>query len=443
MLALIASGGPAGADAVASPLLPATPLTSASRVTTAGRVTAATQVTPAPGPTVTVVGTGFGHGVGMSQFGALGMAVAGSSTSAILRHYYAGTSVTAVPDNVDLRVNVIDRATSLALRTEPIAAGGGTLQLIDSSRRVSVLQPGGAVGVGLAGGRLRVTVTSPSGQVRSFTTGALTVRWSGARGLPGPASALGVSSNGSNEGLPAPKLRQYRHGVLSLVPVRSGGRVRIAGVLTLNLHREYLRGIAEVPPAWHSSALKAQVIAARTYALSEYRGGASPACGGCHLWDDQRSQVYRGWDAERDGARWVQAVGATHTSSTRGLAVTYRGSPIRAYYSSSSGGRTRDARTVWGTAVPYLRSAPDLWSADPAVNPKYALWRRTVPMAKAAAVFGLPDVASIVVTRKDGAGAALAVTATSTGGRRSTVSGARLRSALRLPAVWFRAFEVS
>ncbi len=402
----------------------------------------------ATGATVTVTGSGFGHGVGMSQFGALGMAKAGASTNSILRHYYSGTTVARYPDNVDLRVNVVDRGTSVALRTEAIADGGGAMQLVDGGRRVTSLGPGAAVRVTLIGGRLRVGVTPPAGQARSFTTGALTVRWSGARGLRGPASVLAVSSDGTNEGSTASKQRRYRHGALRLVPVRrtnsaSTGRTRIAGVLTLNLHREYLRGIAEVPQSWHSSALKAQVTAARTYALSEYRGGTSTACGGCHLWDDQRSQVYRGWDAERVAPRWVKAVAATQTSSTRALVVLHRGRPIRAYYSSSSGGRTRDARSTWGTAVPYLRGAPDPWSIDGAINPRFARWRRTVPMATVTSVFGLPDVASIAVTRKDRAGAALAVTATSADGRRATVSGARLRSKLRLPAVWYRSFELS
>ena len=79
--------------------------------------------------TVTVTGSGFGHGVGMSQFGALGMARAGASAGTILRHYYTGTTVAAHPDAMDLRVNVVDRGTSVELRTEAISRGGGAMHL--------------------------------------------------------------------------------------------------------------------------------------------------------------------------------------------------------------------------------------------------------------------------------------------------------------------------
>lgn len=402
----------------------------------------------ADGRTVTVAGSGFGHGVGMSQFGAYGMARGGSTAGQIMRHYFPGTSLAAHSDNVDLRVNVVDRGTSVDLGTAAISTGGGALQIVDGGGRTTGLPRGSAVRVTMSGGRLKVTTRPTSGRATSFITGALTVRWSGARGLGGPASALTVRSTSANATSTSSKRRSYRYGVLRLVPVRradsdSATRTRIAGVLTLNLHREYLRGLAEVPQSWPMAALQAQVIAARSYALTDRRGGTSATCGGCHLWDDTRSQVYRGWDHERVAPRWLRAVTATQRSSTKALTVLYRGAPVRTYYFSSSGGRTRAAGTVWGRSAPYLRGVSDPWSVRRAVNPRYALWRRTVAMKKVASVFGLADVASIRVTRKDAAGAALTVTATSSGGTRATVSGSAFRSRLRLPAQWFRSFTVS
>jgi SpoIID/LytB domain protein len=139
----------------------------------------------------------------------------------------------------------------------------------------------------------------------------------------------------------------------------------------------------------------------------------------------------------------VAAVGATQTSSTRGLALLYHGAPVRAYYSSSSGGRTRDAQSAWGTAVPYLRSVSDPWSVDPSVNPGYAHWQRTVSRAKVATVFGLSDVESIEVTDHDRSGAAVTVTATASDGTQRSLGGSTLKSRLSLPAPWYSGFDLN
>jgi hypothetical protein len=95
------------------------------------------------GAVVTVTGAGFGHGVGLSQYGALGMARKGASMRQILTHYYAGTSIASYPDDVDLRVNVVDRGTSVSLRTEALAHGGGAMQLITGGGQ-AIAVPAGA-----------------------------------------------------------------------------------------------------------------------------------------------------------------------------------------------------------------------------------------------------------------------------------------------------------
>lgn len=397
---------------------------------------------------VTVTGSGFGHGVGMSQYGALGMARDGESLRSILTHYYSGTTVAGYADNVDLKVNVVDRGTSVTLDTRALADGGGAMQVVTGGGEVVDLPAGSTADVTIEGSALKVVLNPANGSEREFTTGALTVRWSGARGLAGPASVLGVTSRSANAASTSSKARSYRWGTLRLVPVdRTDSddvvRTRIEGVALLNLHREYLRGLAEVPSSWPSAALQAQVVAARNYALTEYQAGTDALCGGCHLWDDTRSQVYRGWGTESVAPRWVTAVLATQTSRTAGLTVLYQGSPVRAYYSSSSGGRTRDAESAWGKPVPYLVSVKDPWSVDPSVNPSYARWQRTVPMAKVASLFGLPDVASLKVSEKDRSGAAVTVTATADDGTTADLPGATVRSKLGLPAPWLTSFEIA
>jgi len=401
---------------------------------------------PAPSPApadgvVTLTGSGFGHGVGLSQYGAYGMAEQGASASTILRHYYAGTSVTGYPDNVDLRVNVVDRGSRVTLRTSALAAGGGAFQLFASGGAVVKLAAGDVATVTPTDGGLAVAVTRADGTASALTTTSLGVRWSGARAMAGPATVLLVDSRSANAASTSGKSRQYRWGSLSLSSVRrneSDGAVRsrIEANALLNLHGEYLRGIAEVPFSWPDATLRAQVVAARNYALEQV-GHTLSGCNGCNLWDDTRSQVYRGWETESIGARWVQAVIATQTSRTRGLAVLYQGSPITAYYSSSTGGRTRNSEQVWGTVVPYLRSVDDRWSKDPSVNPRYASWTRTVPMAKVLAVFGLPDLVRLEVSERDAAGAVTELRATASDGTVKILPGSVLRgSTFGLPAQW-------
>jgi hypothetical protein len=116
-------------------------------------------------------------------------------------------------------------------------------------------------------------------------------------------------------------------GALELV--RAGGGLAVLNEVGLE---DYVRGIAEVPSSWPMEALKAQAIAARTYALHE-RGSPPPGAAelGAHICATQACQVYVGLAKERGevGDRWVAAVNAT-----RGQVLTRRGAPIKAMYSS-------------------------------------------------------------------------------------------------------------
>jgi stage II sporulation protein D len=429
-----------GAGVLAPVAMGATPASAVVRTAAAGITSGS----------VTLTGAGFGHGVGMSQYGAYGMARDGSSVQKILTHYYSGTTVTGHQDDVDLKVNVVDRGSQVALSTTALAAGGGALELISSGGVVFDLPVGSKATVTPVGTMLSVDTASAGGTARTFTTSALTVRWSGGRGRSGPASTLTVASRSANATTTWGKTRSYRWGSLQLTAIprsETDGvtRSRIAAVAVMSLHSEYLRGIAEMPSSWPAAALQAQVVAARNYALAAYQRGTLSNCGGCNVWDDTRSQVYRGWAKESEagyGSRWVAAVNATQTSSTQGLTVLYQGSVVAAYFSSSSGGRTRDAASAWGSAVPYLVSVPDPWSIDPAVNPGYSHWTRSVPVPTLLSMFGLSDITQLAVTKKDTGGAMVSVAATSSDGSVRTVTGSTFSHGLALPAPWVNAFAL-
>jgi stage II sporulation protein D (peptidoglycan lytic transglycosylase) len=115
---------------------------------------------------------------------------------------------------------------------------------------------------------------------------------------------------------------------------------------------DYVKGVAEMPSTWPAEALRAQAIAARTYAAWQLRAGppAEVAAMGAQICATEGCQVYAGLAKERQehGAAWVAAV-----ESTRGQVVLYRGAPIVAKYSSSNGGRSV------GGGKPYLRAVDD------------------------------------------------------------------------------------
>lgn len=133
--------------------------------------------------------------------------------------------------------------------------------------------------------------------------------------------------------------------------------------------KEYVKGVvaAEMPAAFHPEALKAQAVAARTYAVRRMRslGGAGcpahPEADVCT--DPAQGQAYatpeelrQRWGPLGYLYYWPRIQEAVE--ATRGLILTYAGQPIDAVYHSTSGGRTEDAVAVWGRWVPYLVSVP-------------------------------------------------------------------------------------
>ena len=171
------------------------------------------------------------------------------------------------------------------------------------------------------------------------------------------------------------------------VGAASGG---LATVNELGLD-DYLQGLAEVPPTWPAEAMRAQAIAARTYALHEIQSSvATPFRGaGAQICATDSCQVYTGMARERqDGAQaWNAAVVATS-----GQVVLYKGAPINAKYSASNGGRTSAG------SEPYLRSVGD---PDDAASP-YHHWHYTLPLAAFAPVLGVTAPATLVSLVRDG-----------------------------------------
>jgi SpoIID/LytB domain protein len=375
-------------------------------------------------------GSGYGHGVGMSQMGARAKALAGESATAILQYYYTGTLVETVTDTQILRVNIGNLLTSAKLRSDSKDANlqlflgdlGETqtaVPLLTFPRRTSL-------NLDLIEGVIAVSTTRGS-VTKAITSGtSFTLRWSGTRYQEGPLTVVSLTTGATT--------KRYRHGQISLKVIRDkkvGKRLSI--INSVRLQDEYLWGIGEVPSSWPSQALEAQAIASRTFAMAKSTK-IRTACD-CHLYATISDQNFAGYSKEsepRFGEIWKAAV-----NRTAGMVVTYGGTPITAYFSSSSGGTTETSEHAWGTATPYTMSVPDSASVDIAFNPRFANWTREIPQSVVAQAFALPDVLSLNVLSVNPAGSVALIQAISSDGSFAVLRGETFRSRSKLPSAWF------
>jgi stage II sporulation protein D len=357
---------------------------------TAGLLAAA----PAHGAArLTIRGAGFGHGVGMSQYGALGLAQHGDAYDAILAHYYSGTALGET--DPAHRVRVLLQSTFTARFSGADRAG---TRALSPSRTYSARAHGGG----------QVDLLNASGRRIGTFAGPLQVAG------PGAVRLAGRAGNGRSDG-------GYR-GILELRPGVLGG-LDVVNDLPLE---DYVRGVVswESPSSWPLEALKAQAVAARTYAITTKRSGAFDQ------YPDTRSQMYGGVAAET--ASTDRAV-----AETAGQVVTYGGEPVVTYFFSTSGGRTENVEnTVLGTTPrPWLKSVADPYDG---VSPRHTWQPVTLSLASAQAkLSGLVKgrLRGIQVIKRGRSPRIVAADVVGSGGR-TRVSGATLRARLGLFDTW-------
>jgi stage II sporulation protein D len=175
-----------------------------------------------------------------------------------------------------------------------------------------------------------------------------------------------------------------------------------------------------MPGNWPLEALKAQAVAARTYALAGLVQGRP-----FDLYSDWRSQVYYG--VEEEASAPTRAV-----RETRGQILTFEGLPAQTVYFSSSGGRTRSALDVYGTDVPYLVAVDDPWD-EVEGNPNHRWQPVALTGVKLAAALKLPGriVDATATVGTDGRPTAVAFTAATGAVTRLTARELRTRLGLR------------
>jgi stage II sporulation protein D len=277
---------------------------------------------------LTITGAGFGHGIGMSQYGTYGYSLHLKTYDFILGHYYTGTSLAALDANPEVKVLLQGGKKSISF-SGGLNAGD---QKLDPAQTYSVrrtadgleLRDATGASVGTVAGTLRVD--APIGQALRLN---------------------GTSVPGIRDGL-------YRG---SLLISASGPGLVAVNALDLE---DYVRGVVsgESPSAWPTEALKAQAVAARTYAITSHAGGAV-----FDQYADTRSQVYRGVSGETPSTDAA-------VLATKGQVVTYGGQPVTTYFFSTSGGETEDVENsfVGSQPKPWLKAVQDPFDT---VSPKH------------------------------------------------------------------------
>ena len=333
---------------------------------------------PAAAATLFVIdGRGWGHGVGMSQWGARGYAEQGWRYDRILSHYYRGTRLQAVPAR-PVRVLLAEGRPLVTIRsTKPF-------RVVDARGKKKTLKAG-----------LQRLVPARVAKLKL----KLPLRYE-----PG-AAPLQLDGEA------------YRG---ALVVHRVGGRLTVVNKLPLD---RYLRGVVpwEMPDEWPAEALRAQAVVARSYALATLKPGTL-----FDLYPDTRSQVYGGIAAEEDTTN--RAIG-----STAGQVVSWRGRVATTFYHSTSGGRTTSNAEAWpgATPVPYLVPVGDPFDRAS----KHHRWG-PFELTPAEAGRRLGGAVRDLVVSRGASGRAVEVTIEGESGSRR-MDATAFRRALDLRSTWF------
>jgi SpoIID/LytB domain protein len=354
-------------------------------------------------------GSGYGHGVGMSQIGARSRALDGESATAILNYYYKDVQVVPYADTQTIRVNIAHLVKSVAFTTH---TPGARIDVFEGDIGNSTQ----SLPISSFATKKRATFTIASMPKQK----ALTVRWIG-------ENPIITMTQGS-------AATKYKYGYITIKVLKGA----LVVTNTLSLRDEYLWGISEVPSSWPAAALEAQAIASRSYALSKL-GLIRPSCD-CQVYSHISDQNFVGYSKEsepRFGHFWKDAVSRTIIDTSTSLVVLSNGKPAQAYFFSSSGGATQTTRDAWGEATAFTQSVPDSASVDITLNPRFASWKASSTQELVAKAFLLPNVVSLEILSRNQAGAVTYIAATSSEGVTKKLRGDTFRSRVKLPSPWF------
>ena len=379
-VALLALGGFASSIYAARPArgVPSGPTTATTG--DAGTTGATPSITVSTAPTVLAFsGHGYGHGLGMSQWGAAGYAGHGLAYDRILAHYYPGT--------------VLGRARPRTVRV-----------LLAQERKTTIASSSAVV------------VTDDGGSRAELPAGKLVLK-----------PALAVADHPEL----APPLTFTSVSPLSLDGHPYRGRLVLSSydrlVTTVDVVglEQYVQGVvpAEMPSNWPAAALEAQAVAARSYALANLAKGKP-----FDLYGDVRSQVYGGVSVESEAT-------SAAVDATKGQVLLYRGKVADTLFHSSSGGRTVSSLEATGLDVPYLVSVADPYDT---LSPYHDWGPVLLDANKVRKRLKLGSPITELQTADGPSGRLKTLALTTADGSTATFTGMQLRTLLGLRSTWFQ-----
>jgi SpoIID/LytB domain protein len=333
-----------------------------------------------------VGGHGFGHGVGMSQYGAYGYALHGKDYRFILAHYYQGTTIGSAPQS-RVRVLLTIAGGDVTFKKATTACG----RTLNPAKPYRAHLVGGGVQLLSSTGR---TLKNCGPKLKAKGQGRVRIRGNGA----------------------------YR-GALVVMPTSGGGSLNVINALDID---RYVQGViaGEMPSSWPIEALKVQAVAARSYALAGEVSG-----NGFDLYDDTRSQVYNGIGGETAATNR-----AAH--ATKHEVVLYNGEVATTYYSASSGGQTENVEFGFGggSPVPYLKAVDDPYDTTSPLH----TWSRTFTQGQIESRLSRylkGNLQDIQITKTGVSPRIVSANVVGSGGT-TKVTGSQLQSALGLYSTW-------
>lgn len=364
-------------------------------------------------------GRGWGHGIGMSQYGADGYARQGWTSDRIIQHYYQGTVVAPRPVDGPTDLRVLLQSQLAPARIEMTSAG-----IVRQGIATLDLLPGDVVEMRSSGPFL--VATRVRAGVKSQIVAAANAE---------DATIVPAVDGGARILFAADHARSGTSFRGMLTGHRFDGKVSVFNTVPFE---SYLRGVVpdEMPPSWHPEALEAQAIAARSYALRSLRTDFN----WFDVYSDTRSQVYGGVGAEEASTDAAVAATANLVARVGGP----DGEVAQTFFFSTSGGRTAANEHVWGsTPYSYLRSVPSphehassyfTWKGDDV--------RRYTPMGLGSAL-GYPSTFRSATTTVHPSGYADDVVVRLAGGGTASVDASDLQAKLGLRSTFFRVSYLS